>query len=336
LIEYLHRPVLLEVLLDLLAPPSEGHPIMVDANLGEGGHSEAFLRRFPHLRLIGLEVDETIAAIAEGRLAEFGDRFRLHLGWSEDFFSRYGESNQRLPEQQLPEQRLPEQRLPDRILFDLGISSFHYKKAGRGFSFLKEEPLDMRLTMSLKQTASDIVNTYAEQDLKELFREYGEERFAGRIARSIVRQRQRSPVGTSGELAGIVARAVPPAYRYGRIHPATRVFQALRIAVNSEMERLKEALAGAFRVLSPGGRLGVVAFHSLEDRIVKRFFKEKNKSCTCPDDWPICQCGGERQLMILTTKPIRPSEGEIEQNPSSRSCRLRVAQKLAGRNTEDT
>jgi len=309
---YVHTPVLLEPVLALL-DPAKGEQLLIDATLGEGGHAEAFLSRFPGLSLCGVERDEDILRIARERLGRFGGRVRLYRT---DFAEFFGEYN-----------RYCRQR-PDRILFDLGISMYHFEKSGRGFSFAKEEPLDMRIDRGGERTAADVVNESSEEELVDLLRRFAEEPFAVPISRAIVRARKRAPITSAAALAGIVRSAVPPSRRYGRIHPATRTFQALRISVNRELELLSEGLEHAFAVLKPGGRLGVIAFHSLEDRIVKRFLKERNKTCTCPPDWPICQCGGRRRLRMLTAKPVTAGSEEVAVNPASRSARLRVAEKL--------
>ncbi len=287
---------------------------MVDATLGEGGHAEALLSAFPGIRLVGVEADAGILEIARRRLERFGPRVQTVREWFDEFFRTYPQRFDRAPE---------------RILFDLGISMYHYTRSGRGFSFEREEPLDMRLRDDEDRTAGDIVNRMPADELERLIREYGEERLAGRIARNIVEQRAREPIRTSRQLARIIWRAVPAGYRHGRIHPATRTFQALRIAVNDELGRLERGLEGAFGVLAPGGRIGVICFHSLEDRIVKHFFRRLSRGCTCPPEWPECRCGGKRQAVLLTAKPVTASEEERRANPASRSARLRVAQKAA-------
>jgi 16S rRNA (cytosine1402-N4)-methyltransferase len=308
-----HTPVLLEEVLTLLAP-REDKSLLVDATLGEGGHAAAFLSRFPGLLLYGLDADGDILERARRRLesAGEGERVRFFREWFDDFFASF-------------ETRFDTG--PDRILMDLGISMFHYRESGRGFSFRSEEPLDMRLGGG-GRTAADVVNRTPETELRRLIAEYGEERMAGRITRSIVQERKKRAITSARALADLIWKTVPPAYRYGQIHPATRTFQALRIAVNEELARLKRGLAAAFAVLNPGGRIAVISFHSLEDRIVKQFFREKNKTCTCPPESPICQCGGIRQALIVTRKPVTASARELESNPASRSAKLRVAEKL--------
>ena len=206
---------------------------------------------------------------------------------------------------------------------------FHYQASGRGFSFSRSEPLDMRLDIEKGQTAAELLAEISEGELRGLIGRYGEERFASSISRAIVAQRKSRDIRDSRVLADIVRNAVPPSYRYGRIHPATRTFQALRIAVNGELDLLEAALPAAFDCLAAGGRMGVISFHSLEDRIVKRFFQERNKSCTCPPEWPICQCGGRRRARVLTPKPLQATEAEMQDNPASRSARFRVLEKIA-------
>jgi 16S rRNA (cytosine1402-N4)-methyltransferase len=312
--ESVHTPVLLEEVLTLLAP-REAVALLIDATLGEGGHAAAFLSRYPGLDLFGLDADDEILQRARRRLGALGagERVRYFREWFDDFFVSY-------------EARFD--RGPDRILMDLGISMYHYRESGRGFSFRSAEPLDMRMNGSGGRTAADIVNRTPELELRRIIAEYGEERMAGRISRTIVQERKKTPLTQARQLADLIWRTVPPAYRHGPIHPATRTFQALRIAVNEELDRLGRGLAAAFEVLNPGGRLAVISFHSLEDRIVKQFFREKNKSCTCPPESPICQCGGVREARIITRKPVSASAVETESNPASRSAKLRVAEKL--------
>jgi 16S rRNA (cytosine1402-N4)-methyltransferase len=306
-----HTPVLLEEIFEYLIP-SGGGGLFIDATLGEGGHTEYFLTRNAKITIAGIDADESIMNIARGRLEPFGDRVRFFQMWFNQFFINYPKD-------------LPR---PNGILFDLGISSFHYEKSERGFSFGRDEKLDMRLGKGLEISAADIVNEYPEDELADIIFEYGEERLSRRIAAKIAAVRESEPISSSSQLAKIISGAVPPSYRYGRIHPATRTFQALRIAVNGELVRLEQTLESALSVLAVGGRMAVIAFHSLEDRIVKRFFREKNKSCTCPPEWPMCKCEGTRIVDILTRKPLRPSDEEVENNAPSRSARLRVVEKV--------
>jgi 16S rRNA (cytosine1402-N4)-methyltransferase len=213
----------------------------------------------------------------------------------------------------------------DAILLDLGISSMQVDRPERGFSYATDAPLDMRMDPSSEPTAAAIVNTWDERELVTVFRRYGEERFAAPLARAIVRRRSETPFTRTGELVDVIKLAIPTPARFGEGHPAKRVFQALRIAVNDELGALEAALPAALEMLRPGGRLAVISFHSLEDRIVKRFVAEKAKGCTCPPDFPVCVCGKEPTLRALTRKPIRPSQREVDANPRSASARLRAA-----------
>ena len=313
--EIIHTSVLLNETLEWLSPENESfadNAFMVDSTLGEGGHSFAFLNRYKNLRIIGLDADQKIQARAKERLSCFGERMNFHLGWFNDFYANYPDN-------------LPK---PNLILFDLGISVFHYERSGRGFSFRYDEELDMRLNDSEGKSASDIVNTMREDELANLIFNYSEERYSRRIARSIVENRQLAPITNSKVLAQIIYDCVPAPYRHGGIHPATKTFQALRIAVNAELNRLPEALHSAFNVLQVGGKMGVITFHSLEDRIVKNTFRNWAKVCSCPPEQPICTCGGSPKVELLTRKPIGPTEEEVKENSPSRSAKLRVIRKL--------
>jgi 16S rRNA (cytosine1402-N4)-methyltransferase len=309
--EIVHTPVLLEETIQLLGPRGAGE-LMLDATVGEAGHAYAFLSRFPDLKIIGIDVDPEIQKIARERLKEFGDRIHFYSGWSQTFFAEFSGAIKR----------------PDTILIDLGISLFHYERGGRGFSFRKDEPLDMRLDISSGSSAADLVAALPENELADLLYQNAEERFSRRIARAIVGARKQGAISTAEVLAELVAGAVPASYRHGPIHPATKTFQALRIAVNGDLSRLPDLLEGSLRVLEPGGRLGIISFHSLEDRIVKNFFREKNKDCTCPPEAPICRCEGRRAVNILTRKGVVPGEAEMQKNSASRSARLRVIEKV--------
>jgi len=304
---------MLEQVLHYLAPRG-GSELLIDATVGEGGHSYEFLTRFPDLSVVGVDVDPAIQEIARERLAEFGKRMRFYTGWSQDFFSAYPSDLER----------------PDAILVDLGISSFHYEKSGRGFSFSAEEKLDMRLDTTRGLSAAELLTQRPEKEIADILYKNAGERYSRRIARAIVEERQRGEISTAAALSELVKRAVPASYRHGPIHPATRTFMALRIAVNGELERLPELLEGAFKALKPGGRLGIISFHSGEDRVVKNFFKTKNKSCVCPPQQAVCNCSGLRQVNIPTPKGVTANEDEIKRNPPSRSARLRVAEKNIG------
>ncbi|MDR1576262.1 MAG: 16S rRNA (cytosine(1402)-N(4))-methyltransferase RsmH [Treponema sp.] len=309
--EIVHTPALLEETIQYLAPRN-GAELMVDATVGEGGHSYAFLSRFPDLKIIGIDADRDLRAVAMRRLEEFGGRVHFYSGWAQAFFAEYP----------------AELKRPDTILADLGVSLYHYEKSGRGFSFQKDEALDMRLDASSGNSAAELLDRLPEKELADLLYNNSGERYSRRIARLIVEERQKGTITTTAALASLVERAAPASYRYGPIHPATRTFQALRIAVNGELSRLPDLLEGALRVLEPGGRLGIITFHSLEDRIVKNFFRMKNKDCTCPPEAPICRCEGRRSVNMLTRKGIVPADEEIVRNPPSRSARLRVVEKI--------
>jgi len=308
-----HVPVLLEQVLHYLAPrgPKE---LLIDATLGEGGHSFAFLSRFRDLFVVGVDADPEIQSVAKERLAEFGERMRFYTGWSQDFFEDYPTGLER----------------PDTVLIDLGVSLFHYEKSGRGFSFSGTEKLDMRLDISQGFSAAELLAQRPEKEIADILYKNAGERYSRRIAKAIVQERQKGAISTAAALSELVKRAVPASYRHGPIHPATRTMMALRIAVNGELERLPGLLEGALKVLKPGGRLGVVSFHSLEDREVKNFFKLKNRDCICPPEQAVCGCTGLRSVNILTPKGVTADEEEIKRNPPSRSARLRVAEKILG------
>jgi 16S rRNA (cytosine1402-N4)-methyltransferase len=275
---FIHKPVLLQHVLSLLVGGEE-ELAFVDATVGEGGHAEAVLSANPRLLLFGIERDAQVLEHARRRLRRFGRRVRLFRMDYFEFFLSIAELVDRPPQ---------------RIFFDLGVSMFHYKASGRGFSFSRSEPLDMRLDNEKGPTAAELIAASSEGELRRLIRRFGEERFAASIGAAIVAERRKRAIEDTKRLAEIIWNAVPPSYRHGRIHPATRTFQALRIAVNAELELLEATLPVAFDALSSGGRMGVISFHSLEDRLVKRFFRERNKSCTCSPESPICQCGGQR------------------------------------------
>ena len=310
-----HTPVLLAECLEELSPrgePYEENAFMIDSTLGEGGHSEAFLKMYPGLKICGLDADKAIQARARERLSVFGDRMSFYNGWFNDFYSNYP--------QDLPR--------PNLILFDLGISIFHYELSGRGFSFRNDEPLDMRIDPSKGRSAADIVNDLNERDLADLIYLYGEEKLSRKIAAAIVLARASARIESSAALAQIISDAVGSRYAREKIHPATRTFQALRIAVNDELGHLPKALFDAFNDLAVGGKMGVITFHSLEDRIVKNFFRNLGKECVCPPNAPKCVCGGRPCAELLTRKPLGPSDEEIKVNSPSRSAKLRVVRKI--------
>jgi len=284
---------------------------MIDATLGESGHTYNFLSRFPDLSIIGIDADSGIQAVARQRLAEFGDRVQFVHGWSQDFFAAYPAGFNR----------------PNTILADCGISFWHYTCSGKGFSFSVDEKLDMRLDTTRGIPASELLARMSEKDIADILYRNAEERYSRRIARAIVQERQRGAITTTAALAELVKRTVPASYRHGPIHPATKTFQAIRIAVNGELAGLSDLLEGALRTLQPGGRLGVISFHSLEDKIVKDFFRKHSKDCICPPQAPSCVCEG-RTVTVLTKKGVTAGEEEIKRNPPSRSARLRVVEKI--------
>ena len=313
--EIVHTPVLLNECLEYLSPVGESYEaeaLMIDSTLGEGGHTYNFLKKYPSLSVIGLDADKVIQARAKERLSEFGERVHFYNGWFQDFYANYPS----------------EYNFPNIILFDLGISVFHYEKAARGFSFRYDEKLDMRLNSSEGESAADLVNNLPEEKLADLIYLYGEEKLSRRIARAIVEARNGGRIESSKTLAEIIWNAVPANYRYGQIHPATRTFQALRIAVNGELKRLPKALFDAFNCLNVGGKMGVITFHSLEDRIVKNLFRNLSKECVCPPEVAICRCGGKACAELLTRKPVCPTDEEIKINSPSRSAKLRVIRKI--------
>ena len=287
----------------------------VDGTLGGAGHARSILEKIGPRGLL-IAIDQDIEAIenAQESLKAFKTKIRLFRGnfvQLPDALSQFGIDG------------------VDGILLDLGLSLHQIKASGRGFSFQLDEPLDMRMNIETKETAADIINRAPEQDLKKIFKSYGEERWSGKIAKRIVAERSREAIGTSKKLAEIVMAAIPRgAMQRQRIHPATRVFMALRIAVNKELERLEAFMDVAFNLLNPTGRLCVISYHSLEDRIIKHRIRALEKGCQCPGDFPQCACGRERQVKNLTRKPIRPTALETEDNPMARSARLRAAEKL--------
>ena len=306
-----HIPVLAGELIDIVDPrPGE---VAVDCTLGGGGHARLLAERLgPSGILIGVDRDpaaeERFAALA----AEVSCETRFIRA---DFVTALHE---------LSEERLR----ADIVYLDLGMSSMQVDTWGRGFSYSYDAPLDMRMDPDQELTAADIVNTWEERRLARLLREYGEERYAGQIARAIHRARDREPLHSTQQLVETIKRAIPAPAQFAGGHPAKRTFQALRIAVNDELAQLEAALPVAWDLLSPGGRLAAISFHSLEDRMVKRFFVERARGCICPPDLPVCVCGHEPEAELLTRRAVAPTPGEIAANPRSRSAHLRAARKL--------
>lgn len=306
-----HVPVLLEEVLEFLRCLPSG--AFVDCTVGLGGHARAILERIrPSGGLIAIDADTEALREARRNLAAWKEKVTcVQAG-----YRRLTETLQRLGVRDVAG-----------ILLDLGMSSAQVESPSRGFSFSRRGPLDMRYDRRQPLTAADIVNRYPEKDLVKILREFGEEKAAKRIAAAIVRRREEWPLSTTDELAELVASVARPRPARGGIHPATKAFQALRVAVNDELGALSEALPQAIEVLRPGGRLIVLSYHSLEDRIVKQTFRGFEKGCVCPPSFPVCRCGRVSEVEVLTRKPMRPSEEEIRRNPRSRSARMRVCER---------
>ncbi len=310
-----HLPVLAEEVMSTLAPAPGS--LQIDATVGGGGHTERILgATTPDGRLLGLDADGAAIARVDARLRpRFGDRLVLR------------QANFRELAAVAPEAGFGQ---VDGLLFDLGLSSFQLADTDRGFGFRAGGPLDMRFDPSRGTSAADLVGTLDQQELTALFRRYGEEPFAPRIARAIIESRRAAPITTAEELAALVERVAPkPPPGRRRVHPATRVFQALRIAANEELDALQEGLAAAVELLRPGGRLVVLSYHSLEDRIVKRFFQAERRGCVCPPQVPVCVCGRNPRLRLVTSPSLTPTSDEIAANPRARSARLRAAERIA-------
>ena len=302
-----HIPVLFQEVLDVLNPVPGG--LYVDGTIGAGGHSRGILERSsPDGQLIGFDRDPAALALAGSNLAEFSDRITLIHGSYVELVSHLNNRNW---------------HTVDGILIDLGLSTMQLDSPERGFSFRFDAPLDMRFDPDQSFSAADLVNEYTRKELAEIIFTYGEERFSRRIADAIIANR---PLATTKELAELIKDVVP--YTRSKIHPATRTFQALRIVVNNELNALKAFLPAALEVLRPGGRLAVIAFHSLEDRIVKRYFREQSKDCICPPEIPICVCDHKAKIREISRRPIRPVDSEIDENPRARSAKLRAAEKI--------
>ncbi len=311
-IAFSHYSVLLNECIEGLAIRPDG--IYIDGTAGGAGHSSVIAS---HLReggkLLALDQDETAVAVATERLSRFGERAEVvHIN-----FCNLA---------QVCAERGIEQI--DGLLLDLGVSSYQLDTAERGFSYRADAPLDMRMDATKQLTAKTIVNEYSEEALRRIFFEYGEERFSSRIASNIIRARETAPIETTGELVEIIKRSVPARHGDGGHHPAMRTFQALRIEVNAELDVIAPAIKSAVSLLRPGGRIVIITFHSLEDRIVKQTFTALAGGCTCPPGFPVCVCGNKPKVKILTKKPILPSKKELEINSRSHSAKLRIIEKL--------
>jgi len=304
-----HVPVLAEEVRELLdVQPGE---TVVDATFGAGGHSTLLVQELEGSgKLVAIDRDPSVRPYFDRvKAAARGVQTRFLRGDYAVVLSQLAANDVRA----------------DAILLDLGLSSMQVDRPERGFSYATDAPLDMRMDPSDELSAADVLASYGERELATIFRTYGEERYATQIARGIVRRREAEPIERTGQLVDVVKASIPAPARFGEGHPAKRVFQALRIEVNHELESLEIGLSAAFEMVRPGGRLAVISFHSLEDRIVKRFFRDRARGCTCPPEFPVCVCGKEPEARVLTSKPVRPSPNEVAHNPRASSARLRAA-----------
>lgn len=310
--KFLHQPVLLKETIDLLCWREDG--VYVDCTLGAGGHSEAILKNSPHSQVIGIDQDSEAIKAASERLAPFGER--VIFVW--DNFKNIDEILEKI---QVPQ--------VDGILMDLGISSPQLDHKERGFSYQQDAPLDMRMNqVSGAITAQDLVNNLTEDELSQIIFRYGEERWAKRIAQFIVKERENNTLTTTGQLVDIIKAAIPKKAREGGHHPAKKTFQALRIAVNNELKIISPAMEEGAKHLAPGGRLAVISFHSLEDRIVKDTMRYLAKDCICPPEQAVCTCDKEQIVKVVTRKPICAGDEELAANPRARSAKLRVGERV--------
>lgn len=306
-----HVPVLAEEVVSLLDPrPGE---TVVDCTFGAGGHAALLAGRLRgEGKLIAIDRDPTVAPYFERLRRGTGVKARLHHGEFSSVLRQLAENGVRA----------------DAILLDLGVSSMQLDRPDRGFSYAVDAPLDMRMDPSSDHSARELVNEAGERDLADIFKRYGEERYARQIARAIVARRRKQPFERTGDLVETIKAAIPAPARFGEGHPAKRVFQALRIEVNDELGSLERALPAALEMLRAGGRLGVISFHSLEDRLVKRFLRAQEHGCTCPPDFPVCVCGSKPTMRATPRRAIRPTPSEIARNPRAQSARLRVGTKV--------
>ena len=310
--EFSHKSVLLKETIEGLQVKPDG--IYVDGTLGGGGHSyEVCTRLGEKGSIIGIDQDEAAIEAAGVRLKDFGGKVTIVR-------SNYCDMKSRLHELGVDK--------VDGIMLDLGVSSYQLDTAERGFSYREDAPLDMRMDRRQKMTARDIVNDYSEMDICRVIRDYGEDKFAKNIARHIVKERGRKSIETTGELTEIIRHAIPMKYQKKSGHPAKRTFQAIRIELNRELEVLKDSLDDMIEILNSGGRLCVITFHSLEDRIVKQAFRKNENPCTCPADFPVCVCGNISKWRVVTRKPILPSEAEMRENSRSKSAKLRIFERV--------
>ncbi len=307
-----HIPVMTEEVIDNLITREDG--LYVDATLGLGGHTKSILDHTNYQsRIIGLDVDEEAIAIASNNLSKHKSNVVFRN-------SNFSEIDRVLLDLEIAE--------VDGIVADLGMSSFQLDSSQRGFSFIRDERLDMRMDARLRFTAFDLVNEMSVDEISKVLKVYGEERWSRRIAKRIVQRREDKSISTSADLANLVYEAIPRKFHPARIHPATKTFQAFRIAVNHELDNIEEFIGKAIPLLKTGGRLVIISFHSLEDRIVKNLFQNLYSPCICPPDLPMCGCGKKSEINIITRSPLIPSEEEVMNNPRSRSAKMRVGEKL--------
>lgn len=308
--EFKHVSVLLEETLDGLNIKEDG--IYVDCTLGGGGHSLEILKRLSQKgRLIGIDQDTCALKAAKQRLKEFNNITYVH--------NNFYNIDEILKDLEIPK--------IDGIMMDLGVSSYQLDEAERGFSYMKDAPLDMRMNRDDTISAYEVVNNYSEVELYRIIKEYGEDNFAKRIAKFIVQRREKESIKTTGELSEIIRAAIPARFQKEG-HPAKRTFQAIRIEVNRELQILNKAVEDSVNHLNKGGRIAIITFHSLEDRIIKNKFRNLQNPCTCPPDFPICACGKNSYIKIITRKPVEPSEEEMNENSRSKSAKLRVAERI--------
>ena len=310
--EFIHEPVMLRECLDALRIRPDG--IYVDGTMGGAGHSGEIAKVLePTGKLIGIDQDEDAIRAASKRLAPYEDRVIIVR------------DNFRNIRQVMNEKNITH---ADGILLDLGVSSYQIDNPERGFSYMQDAPLDMRMDRRGSVTAADIVNGLPEKELSRILRDFGEEHFAGSIAAKIVREREKAPIRTTGELVRIIRSSIPKKFQDVGGHPAKRTFQAIRIALNDELAAVEDAIDDMIDLLADGGRLCIITFHSLEDRIVKNAFRRNEHPCTCPPDFPVCVCGKKPKGKVITKKPILPGDEEMERNPRAKSAKLRVFEKI--------
>ncbi len=311
MMEYTHKPVLLEECLDGLNIRPGG--VDLDGTLGRAGHSLEIVKRLAAGRLIAIDRDKAALDAAPARFGEYLDRVTLVQGSFGGLAGILASLNV---------------DGVDGMLFDLGVSSPQLDDGSRGFSYLQDAPLDMRMDQSAPLTARDVVNGWSQEELKRVLWQYGEERYAGPIAAAIARVRENAPIETTGQLAELIRSAMPAKARREKQHPAKRSFQAIRIAVNDELGELERLLECALEALNPGGRLAIISFHSLEDRLVKTAYARWARGCTCPPDFPVCVCGKTPRVKLVGRRPITAGEEELKENPRARSAKLRLAERL--------